>query len=83
MKVKIFFYLDILHCTGFLLILITTLRDEYIDRPNLTEQKKTLFEFVILLPAKVDQKKMPQKYDKKYVSKSDFLGCCTKKCCLP
>ena len=43
------FKIHTLLCTGFLLIPITTLYDENIDRPKLTEQKNP-FEYIVPPP---------------------------------
>ena len=47
--------LHFLHWTGFLMILLTTLCDEYIDQLKLSEQKKTV-EYIIS-PTKRGRKK--------------------------
>ena len=53
-KMKIFFKFLILCWTGSLIIPLTTLYDDYIDRPKLTEQKKKpIWVYSASLPTKV------------------------------
>ena len=44
------FQFRILHWTGFSMIPLTILYDEYIDRPKLTEQKKNPVEYIVPPP---------------------------------
>ena len=48
---KFFFIFHIPRWTGFLMILLTTLCDDYIDRPKLSEQKNP-FDYIVPLPLK-------------------------------
>ena len=51
MKIEKIFLFNILRWTGFLMMPLTTLYDDYIDRPTLSEQKNP-FEYIVPLPLK-------------------------------
>ena len=55
-KSKKSFYFHILRCTSFLMIPVSTMGDEYIDRPKLTEQKKP-FEYIVPTPQEGSEQK--------------------------